>query len=115
MLNLNFTMSLAAQDMICIIMEKKKLSNLEAIKYAINKNMYEKIIKTGWASIAFDLWGHDDPDREWKKLENPIIKLEIDTEQEILLLDIASRENVDMETAVGFFLIFVMDSLGYHI
>jgi len=69
----------------------------------------------GYASIAFDLWGHDDPERKWYKLSNPVIELDLSEEKRKLIYNIAKRENVTIEIAVGYFMIFVMDSLGYHI
>lgn len=115
MIKLDFTKSLAAQDMISIIMRKKNLSEKEAVEYSINNNVYRKIVRVGYASIAFDLWGHDDPERKFTKLKNPIVDIEADSVKAHLITDIAKKENVDMETAVGYFLIFVMESLGYHI
>lgn len=114
-LKLDFSNNFAAQDMINIIMNKENLSDKDAVEEAINYVMYNKIVKTGWASIAFNLWGHGDPERKWSKLKNPIIEIDIDSAKQQLIFDIAKRENVDTETAVGYFLIFVMESFGYHI
>lgn len=114
-LKLDFSNNLAAQDMINIIMKKENLSGKEAVEYAINYDMYGRIVRTGWASIAFDLWGHGDPERNWTKLKNPIIEIEVDSVKEHLITDITKKENVDTEMAIGYFLIFVMESLGYHI
>ncbi len=105
----------AAQDMICIIMREKNLSVHDAIDFAINRDMYQKILKEGYASIAFDLWGHDDPTREWETLEEPIMDLELDKLRSRLVEDIAEKQDVDAETAICYFLIFTMDFLGYHI
>ncbi|MBS6798441.1 MAG: hypothetical protein KH297_01050 [Firmicutes bacterium] len=115
MLKLNFTENPTAQDMISIVMKDKNLSEKDAVEFSINLEMYGKIVKEGYASIAFDLWGHDNPERKWKRLKNPIIEINIDAEKERLIADIAKRENVGTEMAVGYFLIFMMDSLGYHI
>ena len=114
-LKLDFSHNLAAQDMINIIMKKENLSDKEAVEYAINYDMYGRIVRTGWASIAFDLWGHGDPERNWTKLKNPIIEIEVDSVKEHLITDIAKKENVDTEMAIGYFLIFVTESLGHHI
>ncbi len=115
MLKLNFEGSMAAQDMIRIVMRDKGLSASGAINFSVNQDMYHKIIKEGYASIAYNLWGHDDPERKWDKLENPAFEVDLGKEKEKLVIDISKKENVDMETAVGYFLIFTMDFLGYHI
>ena len=115
MLKLNFTENLTAQDMISIVMKDKNLSEKDAVEFSINLEMYGKIVKEGYASIAFDLWGHDNPGRKWNKLSSPIIEINVDAEKEWLIADIAKKENVDTEMAVGYFLIFMMGSLRYHI
>ena len=68
-----------------------------------------------WESIAFDLWGHDNPEREWDKLDNPIIEVDLDKLSTRLVEDIMEKEDVSAELAVCYFLIFTMDYLGYHI
>lgn len=64
----------AAQDMIRIIMREKNLSAEDAVAFAVNRDMYQKILKAGYASIAFDLWGHDNPERVWDALSTPVCK-----------------------------------------
>ena len=115
MTTINLTKHPAAQDMVQIVMDTKGLSASEAVAYSVNRNIYDRIVATGWASIALDLWGHGDPDREWKKLADPRIKIEFDEESQTLINEIMKKEDVKLETAVSFFLIFTMDSLGYHI
>lgn len=115
MLKLDFTENPTVQDMIRIVMRDKALSEKGALEFSINQDMYWKIIEEGYASIAFSLWGHGDPEREWYNLKNPIIEIELDKEKERLIADIAEKEGVDTEMAVGYFLIFTMDFLGYHI
>lgn len=105
----------AAQDMIRIIMREKDLSAEDAVTFAINRDIYQKILKAGYASIAFDLWGHDNPERVWNTLSAPVIDLKIDKLQGRLIEDISEKENVNYETAICYFLIFTMDYLGYHI
>lgn len=105
----------AAQDMIILIEKDKCLSATDAIKFSINQDIHDKILNTGWASIALELWGHDDPDREWNKMEEPYIEVEIEENKLKLIEDIAKKEKVDIVTAVSYFLIFTMDTLGYHI
>ena len=115
MIQLNLTDNSAAQDMVRIVMKEKNLSAKEAIEFSINREMHQKILKEGYASIALDLWGHDDPEREWDVLDNPIFELELDKLKENLIEDISEKEDVGAETAVCYFLIFTMDFLGYHI
>jgi len=115
MIILDLKNNLAAQDMIRIVMREKNLSPKEAIEFSINREIHQKILKEGYASIALDLWGHDDPEREWNVLDDPIFELNLDKLQERLIEDIAEKEDVDTETTVCYFLIFTMDFLGYHI
>ena len=114
-MKLDLSNDAAAQDMIRIIMRRKDLSAEDAVAFAVNRDMYQKILKTGYASIAFNLWGHDDPERVWDTLSNPVIDLEFDKLQEKLIEDISEKESVDYKTAICYFLIFTMDHLGYHI
>ena len=96
-------------------MRDKNLSVQDAIDFAINRDMHQKILKEGYASIALDLWGHDNPEREWDVLDEPIIDLELDKLRGRLVEDIAEKQDVDAETAICYFLIFTMDFLGHHI
>lgn len=105
----------AAQDMIRIIMREKDLSAKDAVAFAVNRDIHQKILKEGYASIALDLWGHDNPERIWDTLSNPVVDLELDKLQERLIEDISEKEKVNYETAICYFLIFTMDYLGYHI
>ena len=95
--------------------ERKNLSAEDAVAFAVNRAMYPKILKAGYASIAFDLWGHDNPERVWDALSTPVLDLKFDKLQENLIEGISEKESVDYETAICYFLIFTMDYLGYHI
>jgi len=114
-MKLDFSDYPEAQDMISIIQHEKGLSAIEAIKFAINDTMYRSIVEAGWASIALSLWGHDDPEREWEIIENPNFDIELDESKTTLVDKIIKKEKVDLETAISYFLIFTMDSMGYHI
>lgn len=114
-MNLNFNDNVAAQDMISIIIKEKGLSAEKAVKFAVNKNICEKILSTGWASIALDLWGHDDPDRKWSVIDNPTLEIVFEETEQQLINTIVKKENVDIETAICYFIIFTMEELGYHI
>lgn len=115
MSNINFSEHLDAQDMIKIIMKDKGLSAEDAVKFSVNKTIYQRIRKTGYASIALDLWGHDDPEREWNVLDAPIIDVEFDKLSKNLIDDIMEKEKVNFEIAIAYFLLFTMEALGYHI
>lgn len=115
MVMVNFSKSDAAQDMINIIMSEKNLSASQAVKYAINEKIYRKIVEAGYASIALMLWGHDDYDRKWKQLKNAFIEVDIDSTSSKLIDDIMERESVDFTTAITYFLLFTVETLGYHI
>lgn len=101
--------------MIRLIMKEKEISAVEAVAFSINSDIYSEIIGAGWASIALSLWGHDDPEREWLKLDNAIIDINFDQTATSLIQKVKSKEKVDDKTAIAYFLIFTMDSLGYHI
>lgn len=115
MKSINFTEHLDAQDMIKIVMDEKGLSAEDSIKFSVNRTIHQHILKAGYASIALGLWGHDDPEREWKVLDKPIIEIEFDKLSQNLINDIMEKEEVDFETAVSYFLLFTMEVLGYHI
>ncbi len=114
-LKLDFSDCLAAQDMIRIIERDKSLDEAEAIRFAINETIYKSIMDVNWASIALSSWGHDDPDREWEKIKNPHIEIELDDSKYELVNRLADKKGLDLEIAVSYFLIFTMDSMGYHI
>jgi hypothetical protein len=115
MKNVDFTEFPDAQDMIRIVMDEKKLSPEEAVKFSVNRTIYQRIIKAGYASIALPLWGHDDPERERKALDKPIGEVEFDKLSQNLINDIMEKEEVEFEIAVSYFLLFTMEALGYHI
>ena len=115
MMKLNFSKHLAAQDMVTIIMKAKGLAVKEAIEFAINRDIFDRILKAGYASIALELWGHGGPNRRWERLNEPLIEIELDESRQSLIDEIIKTEKVDVETAVAYFLLFTMESLGYHI
>lgn len=114
-MKLNFENHAEAQDMIKIIQKEKEMSVVDAIAYSVNDRMYNKIIEEGWASIALGLWGHDEPERQWDKLEYPCVEVEFEESKMKLIEEIVKNEKVEIETAVSYFLLFTMDYLGYHI
>lgn len=115
MKTINLTEQLAAQDMIQIVMAEKELSLEDAVRFSINRTIHQHILKAGYASIALELWGHDEPEREWQTLDNPIIEIDFDKLSQNLISDIVEKEKVNFETAVSYFLLFTMEALGYHI
>jgi len=112
---LDFNNHLAAQDMITIIKKDKSLSEDEAIRFSINQDIYDEILSAGWTSIALDLWGHDDPEREWGSMDNPCVEINIEDEKIELINNIAKNDKIDIEKSISYFLIFTMQELGYHI
>lgn len=114
-LKLDFSNCLEAQDMIKIIERDKGLTATESVEFSINENIYQSIISAGWASIALPLWGHDNPQRKWEKLNDPCIEIELEENKYDLVNKIVTSEDIDLETSVAYFLLFTMDSMGYHI
>ena len=115
LLKLDLTNHKEAQDMIKIIAQEKNLSVTEAVQFAITPDIYCRALDTGWGAHALPVWGHSDHRRIWKKLDNPKIELELKSEEFRLLENLVQVEDVDIETAVAYFLIFSMEALGYHI
>lgn len=116
MTNIDYTKCLEAQDMIYLIMEETSSNTAEeAINHAVTREIHREILSAGYASIAFGLWGHDDPDRAWNTLDIPIIEMEFDKLRMNLIRDISEKEDVDFDTALSYFLLFTMEALGYHI
>ena len=85
-IQLDFTNLCAAQDMIAIIQKERN-----------------------------SLWGHDDPERKWLFLNSPKVDVEFSETDIKYLKKVAKAEKVKAVTAVCYFLVFTMQSLGYHI
>jgi hypothetical protein len=115
MATINFKGNTAAQDMVRIIMSDKGLLEKEAILFSVNQDIHQRILNAGYASIAFDLWGHDDPSRKRKPLKEKQIEIEFDELSQRLIEDVMKKEKVEFDTAISYFLLFTMDALGYHI
>ncbi len=97
------------------IMKAKNLSPEKAVLSAITQKNCVRILSTGWASIAVSLWGHDDPYAEREKLENPVIEIKLSKDKAHLLEVVMEKENVSFGQAILYFMIFTLESLGYHI
>jgi hypothetical protein len=115
LVKLDFTNYEATQDMIKLIEKEKRLSAPAAIEFSVNAKIYRRIIDAGWGSIALPIWGHDEPERKWLSLDNPIIEINIEETNLKMIHEVAVKENINIETAVSYFLLFTMKSLGYHI
>jgi hypothetical protein len=112
---IDFSNNIDAQDMLSKIMKEKDLTPEKALLSTITKRNFVTILATGWAGIAVSLWGHDDPDREREKLEDPIIKIKLSKDRERLISIVMEEENVSLDEAILYFMIFTLESLGYHI
>ena len=112
---LNFTNHKEAQDMIKLIAQEKNLSVTEAVQFAITPDIYRRALDTGWGAHALPVWGHSGQRRIWQRLDNPKIEVGLKSEEFRLLENLAQVEDVDIETAVAYLLIFSMEALGYHI
>lgn len=73
------------------------------------------IIETGWGQIALSMWGHDNPNRKWENLDNPVVKIKLSKNIVRLLSVVMEKENVHFKTAIMYFMLFTLESLGYHI
>lgn len=114
-MKLDFTQHEAAQDMIRLIMRDKKLPADAAIRFAVNPQIHQKILKEGYGDFAYIQWGHADPERKWLQLSPSAVDVLFDADALHLINDICAKEHVDDVGAICQFLIFTMDALGYHI
>ena len=114
-ITVDFTDDIKAQDMLITIMKAKKLTEAKAILSSINKENGLSILSTGWAEQAVSLWGHNDQYKTFNKLDNPKIKVRLSLEKACMLQMIEEKEKVSLTTAILYFMIFDLESLGYHI
>ena len=112
---LNFTNNAKAQDMLVKIMKEKNVNAEKAILSSITQKIFIRIIETGWGQIALPIWGHDNPYREWERLDDPVVKFKLSKDKEHLVSIVMEKENVSFETAILHFMLFTLESLGYHI
>lgn len=111
----NFKGSVNPQDMLKKIMREKNLSAEKAITSSITQKNCIRIIETGYASIALQMWGHADPEAEKEKLDDPIVEFKLSKEKERLVNLIMEKEDVSFDQAILYFMLFTLESLGYHI
>lgn len=112
---IDFTNDPNAQDMLSKIMKDKNLTSEKAILTSINQKNCIAILSTGWAGIALSLWGHDDPYAEREKIDNPKIGIKLSKDKARLLEIVMEKEKIALSIAVQYFMIFTLESLGYHI
>lgn len=97
------------------IMKHKNLPPDKAILSTITQKNCIRIIETGYSGVALSLWGHDNPYREWEKLDNTTVKFKLNKDKERLVNIIMEKEEVNFPTAVLYFMLHSLESLGYHI
>lgn len=112
---LNFSNNAIAQDMLVKIMKEKNLNPEKAILSSITQKIFIRIIETGWGEVALPIWGHDNPERTWGKLDDPIVKIKLSKDKERLVNLIMEKEDVPFEVAILYCMLFTLESLGYHI
>ena len=96
-------------------MREKNFSSEKAILSSITQKNCIRIIETGWASMALQLWGHADPEGAREKLDNPIVEFKLSKDKERLVSLIMEKEKVPFDQAILYFMLFALESLGYHI
>ena len=111
----DFKDSIIAQDMLKKIMREKGSSAEKAILSSITQKNCIRIIETEYAGIALQMWGHADPNKESEKLDNPVVKFKLSKDKERLVSLIMDKEGVSFEVAILYFMLFTLESLGYHI
>ena len=112
---IDFSNEIDAQDMLSKIMKKKNLTPEKALLSTITQKNCVTILATEWAGMAVSLWGHADPDREREKLEDPVIKIKLSKDKERLIGIVMEKEAVSFDEAILYFMIFTLETLGYHI
>ena len=111
----NFKDAVNPQDMLKKIMREKNLSAEKAITSSITQKNCIRIIETGYASVALQMWGHADPYSEKEKLDNTIVEFKLSKDKERLVNLIMEKEDVSFDQAILYFMLFTLESLGYHI
>ena len=104
---IDFSDDIKAQDMLRKIMKSKNLTTEKAILSSITQKNCINILSTGWAGIAVSFWGHDDPDREFEQLDNPIVEIKLSKDKIRLLEIVMEKEEVALEEAILYFMIFL--------
>jgi len=105
-----------AQDMVAFLMKEKGCSAEKAVQNSINAKMFVRVSEVGdAASFALSIWGHDDPEREYQKLENPVLVVSLTEEKQRLLSLVKQQQNISTDEAISYFLLSTLESLGYHI
>ena len=111
----DFREDINAQDMLSKIMKKKNLTPEKALLSTITQKNCVTILATGWAGLAVSMWGHDDPFGEREQLENPIFTIKLSKDKLRLVMIVMEKESISFHNALLYFMIFTLDSLGYHI
>lgn len=112
---IDFTKRKAVQDMLCIMQREKNISVEQAILDSINEKICQQILDVGWASIALNLWAHDDPERKWDELENKIVQIDLPEDKYALVKKVMNKEKIYAPDAISYFILFTMEDMGYHI
>ncbi len=111
----NFKDAVNPQDMLKKIMREKNLSAEKAITSSITQKNCIRIIETDYADVALQMWGHADPYAEKEKLDNTIVEFKLSKDKERLVNLIMEKEDVSFDQAILYFMLFTLESLGYHI
>ena len=111
----DFSEDINAQDMLCKIIKKKNLTPEKALLSTITQKNCVTILATGWAGLAVSMWGHDDPFGERERLESPTFTLKLSKDKLRLVRIVMEKESISFHDALLYFMIFTLDSLGYHI
>jgi hypothetical protein len=114
-MKVDYRYNIDAQDMLTKIMHATNLSPEKALLSTITLKNFERIFSTGWAGIAVSLWGHDDPEAKRESLDNPTIEFQLSKDQVHFLQVVMEKERIPFREAILYFMIFTLESLGYHI
>ena len=103
-----------AQDMIMRIAEEKSISPQESVECAIG-SIPLKRVREGYAQIAIDIWGHDDPEREWEVLDDPVIVIELGANVFESILELSREKELYVQEVLTHYLVYLLEDMGHHI
>ena len=111
----DFSNNITAQDMLIHIMRKTNLPPENALLWTLKKDIFINVIMTPWTDLAVSYWGHDDPNKKHEKLANPILKINLTYDQRQIIQSAMFLRKITFKKALTHFMIFALESLGYHI
>lgn len=95
--------------------DKRLATPAEAVQTSVTEKLKKRLIREGWASLAYPIWGHDNYNRPWETLAEPVFEVELSNAQWKMVQEVAVFEKTSETTAVCYLILFTMEQLGYHV